>query len=153
MFKRFFSLIKFVKSLKLNQKNPGKFFYENAMMNLQVIHEGYLNNVEKVISTGTVSAYPANTSLPFNEKNIWDGFPEDANAPYGIAKRIMHVQSGSYRKQYGYNSILLLLTNLFGPGDNFNPQSSHVIASLIKKFPSHLKPSKLKLSKPSMDVI
>ncbi len=129
-----FHLAAVVGGIEINQKNPGKFFYENAMMNLQVIHEGYLNNVEKVISTGTVSAYPANSSLPFNEKNIWDGFPENANAPYGIAKRIMHVQSSSYKKQYGFNSILLLLTNLYGPGDNFNPNSSHVIASLIKKF-------------------
>ena len=129
-----FHLAAVVGGIEINQKNPGKFFYENAMMNLQVIHEGYLNNVEKVISTGTVSAYPANSPLPFNEKNIWDGFPEDANAPYGIAKRIMHVQSSSYKKQYGFNSILLLLTNLYGPGDNFNPSSSHVIASLIKKF-------------------
>ena len=104
------------------------------MINLQVMHEGYLHKIEKIISIGTVSIYPENAPLPFNEKNIWEGYPEEANAPYGIAKRIMHVQSSSYRKQYGYNSIFLLLTNLFGPGDNFNPQSSHVIASLIKKF-------------------
>ena len=129
-----FHLAAEVGGIEINQKNPGKFFYENAMMNLHVIHEGYLNNVEKVISTGTVSAYPASAPLPFNEKNVWDGFPEEANAPYGIAKRIMHVQSYSYRKQYGFNSILLLLTNLYGPGDNFNPNSSHVIAALIKKF-------------------
>lgn len=129
-----FHLAAVVGGIEINQKNPGKFFYENAMMNLQVIHEGYLNKIEKIICTGTVSAYPANSTLPFNEKNIWDGFPEEANAPYGIAKRIMHVQSSSYKKQYGFNSIVLLLTNLFGPGDNFNPDSSHVIAALIKKF-------------------
>ena len=129
-----FHLAAVVGGIEINQKNPGKFFYENAMINLQVMHEGYLHKIEKIISIGTVSIYPENAPLPFNEKNIWEGYPEEANAPYGIAKRIMHVQSSSYRKQYGYNSIFLLLTNLFGPGDNFNPQSSHVIASLIKKF-------------------
>ena len=129
-----FHLAAVVGGIEINQKNPGKFFYENAMINLQVIHESYLHKIDKIISIGTVSIYPENASLPFNEKNIWEGYPEEANAPYGIAKRIMHVQSSSYRKQYGYNSIFLLLTNLFGPGDNFNPQSSHVIASLIKKF-------------------
>ena len=129
-----FHLAAVVGGIEINQKNPGKFFYENAMMNLQVMHEGYLHKIEKIISIGTVSIYPENAPLPFNEKNIWEGYPEEANAPYGIAKRIMHVQSSSYRKQYGYNSILLLLTNLFGPEDNFNPQSSHVVASLIKKF-------------------
>ena len=129
-----FHLAAVVGGIEINQKNPGKFFYENAMINLQVIHESYLHKIEKIISIGTVSIYPENAPLPFNEKNIWEGYPEEANAPYGIAKRIMHVQSSSYRKQYGYNSILLLLTNLFGPEDNFNPQSSHVVASLIKKF-------------------
>ena len=129
-----FHLAAVVGGIEINQKNPGKFFYENAMINLQVIHEGYLHKIEKIISIGTVSIYPENAPLPFNEKNIWEGYPEEANAPYGIAKRIMHVQSSSYRKQYGYNSILLVLTNLFGPEDNFNPQSSHVVASLIKKF-------------------
>ena len=129
-----FHLAAVVGGIEINQKNPGKFFYENAMINLQVIHESYLHNIEKIISIGTVSIYPENAPLPFNEKNIWEGYPEEANAPYGIAKRIMHVQSSSYRKQYGYNSILLILTNLFGPEDNFNPQSSHVVASLIKKF-------------------
>jgi len=129
-----FHLAAVVGGIEINQKNPGRFFYENAMMNLQVIHEGYLNKIEKIISTGTVSAYPSDASLPFTEKNIWSGFPEEANAPYGIAKRIMDVQSKSYRKQYGFNSILLLLTNLYGPGDNFNPDSSHVIAALIKRF-------------------
>ena len=129
-----FHLAAVVGGIEINQKNPGKFFYENAMINLQVMHEGYLHKIEKIISIGTVSIYPENAPLPFNEKNIWEGYPEEANAPYGIAKRIMHVQSSSYRKQYGYNSILLILTNLFGPEDNFNPQSSHVVASLIKKF-------------------
>ena len=129
-----FHLAAVVGGIEVNQKNPGKFFYENALINLQVMHEAYLNKVEKIISVGTVSVYPKNSPLPFNEKNIWEGFPEITNAPYGIAKRIMHVQSTSYRSQYGFNSILLILTNLYGPQDNFNPETSHVIAALIKRF-------------------
>ena len=129
-----FHLAAAVGGIGVNQRNPGRFFYDNAMMNLQVIHAGYVNKIEKIISIGTVSVYPKNTPIPFSEKNIWDGFPETTNAPYGIAKRIMHAHSISYRKQYEYNSILLILTNLFGPGDNFNPDTSHVIAALIKRF-------------------
>ena len=129
-----FHLAAVVGGIEVNQKNPGRFFYENALINLQVMHGAYLNKVEKIISIGTVSVYPKNATLPFNEKNIWEGFPEITNAPYGIAKRIMHVQSTSYRSQYGFNSILLILTNLYGPQDNFNPETSHVIAALIKRF-------------------
>ena len=129
-----FHLAAVVGGIGINQKNPGKFFYENAMINLQVIHGAYINKAEKIISIGTVSVYPKNAPLPFNEKDIWEGFPDTINAPYGIAKRIMHVQSTSYRRQYGFNSILLILTNLYGPQDNFNPETSHVIAALIKKF-------------------
>ena len=112
-----FHLAAAVGGIEINQKNPGKFFFENAIMNLQVIHEGFNNKVEKIISTGTVSCYPNNSKIPFLEKNIWNGYPEEANAPYGIAKRIMHVQSESYKKQYNFNSIMLLLTNLYGPED------------------------------------
>ena len=129
-----FHLAAVVGGIGINQKNPGKFFYENAMINLQVIHGAYLNKVEKIISIGTVSVYPKNAPLPFNEKDIWEGFPDAINAPYGIAKRIMHVQSTSYRRQYKFNSILLILTNLYGPQDNFNPETSHVVAALIKRF-------------------
>lgn len=129
-----FHLAAAVGGIEINKKNPGKFFYENAIMNLQVIHEGFKNKIEKIISTGTVSCYPNNSPLPFTEENIWNGFPEEANAPYGIAKRIMHVQSESYKKQYNFNSILLLLTNLYGPNDNFDVSSSHVIAALIRRF-------------------
>ena len=129
-----FHLAAVVGGIGVNQKNPGKFFYENAMMNLQVIHNGYLSKIEKIISIGTVSVYPKNAPLPFNEKDIWEGFPDTINAPYGIAKRIMHVQSTSYRRQYGFNSILLILTNLYGPEDNFDPETSHIIAALIKRF-------------------
>ena len=129
-----FHLAAVVGGIGINQKNPGKFFYENAMINLQVIHGAYINKVKKIISIGTVSVYPKNAPIPFNEKDIWEGFPDTINAPYGIAKRIMHVQSTSYRRQYGFNSILLILTNLYGPQDNFNPETSHVIAALIKRF-------------------
>ncbi len=129
-----FHLAAAVGGIEINQKNPGKFFFENAIMNLQVIHEGFKNNIEKVISSGTVSCYPINSPIPFSEENIWDGYPEEANAPYGIAKRITHVQSESYKKQYNFNSIMMLLTNLYGPGDNFNVDSSHVIAALIRRF-------------------
>tara|TARA_Y100001970_G_scaffold288330_1_gene415320 strand:- start:5494 stop:6429 length:936 start_codon:yes stop_codon:yes gene_type:complete len=129
-----FHLAATVGGIGINKKNPGKFFYENAMMNLQVIHQGYLNDVKKIISAGSVSSYPANTPLPFNEKNLWKGFPEDGASSYGIAKRIIHTQSSGYKEQYNFNSVLVLLTNLYGPNDNFNPKSSHVIASLIKKF-------------------
>ena len=129
-----FHLAAAVGGIGVNERNPGRFFYDNAMMNLQVMHCGYLNKIEKIISIGTVSVYPKNSPIPFNEKNIWEGYPETTNAPYGIAKRIMHSHSISYRKQYEYNSILLILTNLFGPGDNFNPETSHVVAALIKRF-------------------
>ena len=129
-----FHLAASVGGIGINKLSPGKFFYENSLMNLLTIHHSYLNKVEKVISTGTVSSYPKNTSLPFEEKNIWDGYPEEINASYGIAKRIIHTHSLSYLKQYNFKSHLLLLTNLYGPNDNFNPKSSHVIASLIKKF-------------------
>ena len=129
-----FHLAATVGGIGINQKNPGKFFYENAIMNLQVIHNAYLNNVNKIISIGTVSVYPENSPTPFLEKNIWNGYPEETNAPYGIAKRIMHTHSLSYRKQYDFNSIMLILTNLYGPEDNFKKDTSHVIAALIRRF-------------------
>ena len=129
-----FHLAATVGGIGVNQKNPGKFFYENAIMNLQVIHNAYLNNINKIISIGTVSVYPENSPIPFLEKNIWDGYPEETNAPYGIAKRIMHTHSLSYRKQYNFNSIMLILTNLYGPYDNFKKDTSHVIAALIRRF-------------------
>tara|TARA_A100001388_G_scaffold276551_1_gene264610 strand:- start:372 stop:1319 length:948 start_codon:yes stop_codon:yes gene_type:complete len=128
-----FHLAATVGGIGVNQQNPGKFFYENAVMNLQVIHNAYLSNVEKIISIGTVSVYPEDTPIPFDEKNIWKGYPQEDNAPYGIAKRIMHTHSLSYRKQYNFNSIMMILTNLYGPGDNFNKDTSHVIAALIRR--------------------
>ena len=129
-----FHLAATVGGIGVNQRNPGKFFYENAVMNLQVIHNAYLSNVEKIISIGTVSIYPENSPIPFKENDIWNGYPQEDNAPYGIAKRIMHTHSLSYRKQYDFNSIMVILTNLFGPNDNFNVNTSHVIAALIRRF-------------------
>ena len=129
-----FHLAATVGGIGINKENPGRFFYENALMNLQVIHNAYLNNVKKIISIGTVSVYPENSTVPFLEKDIWKGYPEETNAPYGIAKRIMHTHSLSYRKQYNFNSIMLILTNLYGPMDNFKKESSHVIAALIRRF-------------------
>ncbi len=139
MYKKFkpdivFHLAAAVGGIGINEKNPGKFFYDNAMINLNVIHNAYLNKVEKIISTGSVSAYPSTSPLPFNEVNIWNGYPDEINSSYGIAKRLIHTQSLSYYKQYKFKSILLLLTNLYGPKDNFNTNSSHVIAALIKRF-------------------
>ena len=129
-----FHLAATVGGIDVNQRNPGKFFYDNAMMNLQVIHNAYVSNVEKIISIGTVSVYPKNAPVPFLEENIWNGYPESTNAPYGIAKRIMHTHSLSYRKQYDFNSIMVILTNLYGPDDNFKKDTSHVIAALIRRF-------------------
>lgn len=116
-----------------NQKNPGKFFYENLMMGVQLIEQARLHNISKFVALGTVCAYPKFTPTPFSEDNLWDGYPEETNAPYGLAKKMMLVQSQSYREQYGYNSIFLLPANLYGPGDNFDPESSHVIPALIRK--------------------
>ena len=116
-----------------NRDNPGALFYENIMMGVQLIQEGYLQGLEKFVALGTICAYPKFTPVPLNEDDLWNGYPEETNAPYGLAKKMMLVQSQAYRQQYGFNSIFLLPVNLYGPGDNFNPQSSHVIPSLIKK--------------------
>jgi GDP-L-fucose synthase len=116
-----------------NQKNPGKFFYENLMMGVQLIEQARLHRVQKFVATGTVCAYPKFTPTPFREEDLWNGYPEETNAPYGLAKKMMLVQSQSYRQQYGFNSIFLLPANLYGPGDNFDLESSHVIPALIRK--------------------
>ena len=117
-----------------NRENPGSFFYDNLIMGIQLIEEARLNNVEKFLALGTICAYPKFTPIPFKEENLWDGYPEETNAPYGLAKKMLLVQSQAYRAQYGFNSIFLLPVNLYGPGDNFDPKSSHVIPALIKKF-------------------
>ena len=116
-----------------NSENPGRFFYENLMMGVQVMEQGRLAGIEKFVALGTVCAYPKFTPIPFREDDIWNGYPEETNAPYGLAKKMLLVQSQAYRQQYGFNSIFLLPANLYGPGDNFDPDTSHVIPALIKK--------------------
>jgi GDP-L-fucose synthase len=116
-----------------NREHPAEFFYDNLMMGVQLIHEAWKRNVEKFVAIGTVCAYPKFTPVPFREDDIWNGYPEETNAPYGLAKKMLLTQSQSYRQQYGYNSIFLIPVNLYGPGDNFKPESSHVIPALIKK--------------------
>jgi GDP-L-fucose synthase len=116
-----------------NRENPGRFFYENLMMGAQLMEQGRLFGVGKFVAVGTICSYPKFTPVPFKEENLWDGYPEETNAPYGLAKKMMLVQSQAYRQQYGFHSIFLLPVNLYGPGDNFDPASSHVIPALIKK--------------------
>ncbi len=116
-----------------NRKNPGKFFYDNATMGIHLIHESWKANVQKFVAIGTICAYPKFTTVPFKEENLWNGYPEETNAPYGLAKKMMLVQCQGYRQQYGFNGIFLLPVNLYGPGDNFDPESSHVIPALIRK--------------------
>ncbi|NIM96086.1 MAG: NAD-dependent epimerase/dehydratase family protein [Anaerolineales bacterium] len=116
-----------------NRKRPAEFFYDNLMMGTQLIHESWKAGVEKVVAIGTVCAYPKYTSVPFLEEEFWNGYPEETNAPYGLAKKMMLVQSQSYRQQYGFNSVFLIPVNLYGPRDNFNLETSHVIPALIRK--------------------
>ena len=116
-----------------NQKSPGRFFYENLMMGTQLMEQARLHKVRKFVAVGTVCAYPKFTPTPFSEEELWNGYPEETNAPYGLAKKMMLVQAQSYRQQYGFNAIFLLPANLYGPGDNFDPESSHVIPALIRK--------------------
>ena len=116
-----------------NRKHPGEFFYKNLIMGTQLIEQGRLKNIEKFVAIGTVCAYPKFTPVPFKEDDLWNGYPEETNAPYGLAKKMMLVQSQAYRQEYGFNSIFLLPVNLYGPGDHFDPASSHVIPAVIKK--------------------
>lgn len=116
-----------------NREHPAEFFYDNLMMGVQLMHQAWKRGVEKFVAIGTVCAYPKFTPVPFKEDDIWNGYPEETNAPYGLAKKMLLVQAQSYRQQYGYNAIFLLPVNLYGPGDNFNPKSSHVIPALIRK--------------------
>ena len=117
-----------------NRENPGRYFYENMMMGVQLIEGARLHGVEKFVQVGTICAYPKFTPVPFKEDDLWNGYPEETNAPYGIAKKALLVQCQAYRDQYGFNGIYLLPVNLYGPGDNFDPNTSHVIPALIKKF-------------------
>ena len=116
-----------------NRAHPADFFYDNLMMGAQLLHESWQAGVGKFVAIGTVCAYPKFTPIPFREEDLWNGYPEETNAPYGLAKKMLLVQSQAYRQQYGYNSIFLLPTNLYGPGDNFDPEASHVIPALIRK--------------------
>jgi GDP-L-fucose synthase len=116
-----------------NREKPAEFFYDNLMMGAPLLHESWLLGVRKFVAVGTVCAYPKHTPVPFKEEDLWLGYPEETNAPYGLAKKMLLVQSQAYRDQYGFNSIFLLPTNLYGPGDNFDPASSHVIPALIRK--------------------
>ncbi len=116
-----------------NRENPGRFFYDNAIMGIQLMEEARLSGVSKFVGIGTVCSYPKFTPVPFREEDIWNGYPEETNAPYGLAKKMLLVQAQAYRDQYGYDAIHLVPVNLYGPGDNFDPGSSHVIPALIKK--------------------
>ena len=116
-----------------NRENPGRFFYENAIMGIQLMEQARLAGVAKFVQVGTVCSYPKFTPVPFHEDDLWNGYPEETNAPYGLAKKMLLVQGQAYRAQYGFNVIHLIPVNLYGPGDNFDPASSHVIPALIKK--------------------
>lgn len=123
-----------VGGIGLNRKIPGEMFFDNLIMGVQLMEEARLAGVEKFVSIGTVCAYPKFTPLPFSENDLWNGYPEETNAPYGLAKKMLLVQGQAYRDQYGFNAVYLLPVNMYGPGDNFDPRSSHVIPALIKKF-------------------
>ncbi len=116
-----------------NREHPAEFFYDNLIMGVELMHQAYKHGVGKFVATGTVCAYPKFTPVPFKEDDLWNGYPEETNAPYGLAKKMMLVQAQTYRQQYGFNAIFLLPVNLYGPRDNFNLQSSHVIPALIRK--------------------
>lgn len=131
-----------VGGIGFNREYPGELFYDNAIMGIQLMEAARISGVKKFVAIGTVCAYPKFTPVPFKEENLWNGYPEETNAPYGLAKKISLVQSQAYRQQYGFNSIFLLPVNLYGPRDNFNPESSHVIPALICKFTDAVKNKK-----------
>ena len=122
-----------VGGIGLNQEKPGELFYDNLIMGVQMMEAARQAGVKKFVAIGTICAYPKFTKVPFSESKLWDGYPEETNAPYGLAKKMLLVQAQAYRQQYGFNAIYLLPVNLYGPGDNFDPKSSHVIPALIKK--------------------
>ena len=128
-----FHLAARVGGIGANREHPAEFFYTNLMMGVQLLHECWRHGVEKVVLAGTICAYPKYTPVPFREEDLWNGYPEETNAPYGLAKKMLLVQSQAYRQQYGYNSIFLLPVNLYGPRDNFDLETSHVIPALIRK--------------------
>ena len=116
-----------------NRERPGEFFYKNLIMGIALIEEARLRGIEKFVAIGTICAYPKYTPVPFKEEGLWNGYPEETNAPYGLAKKMLLVQCQAYRQQYGFNGIFLLPVNLYGPGDNFDPRTSHVVPALIRK--------------------
>ena len=116
-----------------NREHPGSFFYQNAIMGIQLMEEARLAGVERYLTVGTVCSYPKFTPVPFREETLWDGYPEETNAPYGLAKKMLLVQSQAYREEYGFDAVYVIPVNLYGPGDNFDPVSSHVIPALIRK--------------------
>jgi len=122
-----------VGGIGFNQENPGTLFYDNIMMGVQLMEAARQKGVEKFVAVGTICAYPKFTPVPFREEDLWKGYPEETNAPYGLAKKMLLVQAQAYRQQYGFKAIYLLPVNLYGPRDNFDPKSSHVIPALIKK--------------------
>lgn len=122
-----------VGGIGINQAEPGRFFRENVLMGVNVLHEAWQAGVSKLVSIGTICAYPKHTPAPFREEDLWNGYPEETNAPYGLAKKMLLVQAQAYRKQYGFISTFLMPVNLYGPKDNFDPKSSHVIPALIRK--------------------
>ena len=128
-----FHLAAHVGGIGLNREKPGELFFDNLMMGTQLLHESKMANVKKFIALGTVCSYPKFTQIPFSEDDIWNGYPEETNAPYGLAKKMLLVQSKAYREQYDFHSIVVIPTNLYGPDDNFDPSSSHVIPALILK--------------------
>lgn len=134
-----------VGGIGLNREKPGELFYDNAIMGIHLMEAARQNKVEKFVSIGTICAYPKFTEVPFKEKDLWKGYPEETNAPYGIAKKALLVQGRAFRQQYDFNAIYLLPVNLYGPGDNFDPESSHVIPALIKKIYEAKKESKDKI--------
>ena len=122
-----------VGGIGINQRKPGEFFYKNLIMGAHMLEEGRLFGIQKFVAVGTVCSYPKHTPVPFREEDFWNGYPEETNAPYGLAKKMLVVQSEAYEAQYGFKSINLLLANLYGPGDNFDPETSHVIPALIRR--------------------
>src|SRR5262249_37062228 len=116
-----------------NQRFPGTFFHDNAIMGIQTMEEARRRGVEKFVAIGTICSYPKLTPVPFSEDRLWDGYPEETNAPYGLAKKMLIVQSQAYRQQYGFRGVNLLLVNCYGPGDSFDPETSHVIPAVIGK--------------------
>ena len=135
-----------VGGIGFNRQKPGELFYDNILMGTYMFEAARLSGVEKFVALGTICAYPKFTPTPFKEEDLWIGYPEETNAPYGLAKKMLLVQSQAYRQQYGFNSIYLLPVNLYGPGDNFNPQSSHVIPAIIAKIAESIRKKKKKIN-------